>query len=79
MPQIGKSSKKRGVKMTVTIGLGWWLAPLTVTFESFALAWWFSRPSNGNGDIVGAMVAVIFFSWAVILALVAWLIWSVLT
>jgi lipopolysaccharide export LptBFGC system permease protein LptF len=64
--------------MTVTIGLGWWLAPFTVTIAAFALAWWFSRPSNGYGQIVGAMVAVIFFSWAVIVALLAWLIWAIL-
>ena len=69
--------------MTITIGLGWWLAPLSVTIAAFALAWYLTdRPSRASGhcrDLVGALFAVLLFGSAVIVALLAWLIWAVLT
>jgi hypothetical protein len=65
--------------MTFSITLGWWLVPVIVTVGAFvAYAWWESvqKPSGGDygriGDAVGGLIV---FGGALILALVAWLIY----
>ena len=68
--------------MTITIGLGWWLAPLGVTIVAVFLAWVLDRPSGPStavGSIVDALQSAVLFGAAIIVSLLAWLIWVVLT
>ena len=68
--------------MTITIGLGWWLAPLGVTIVAFSWAWFLDRPGKSStavGNIVDALQSMFMFGAAIIVSLLAWLIWAVLT
>lgn len=68
--------------MTLSVTLGWWLAPSLVTAASFAAAWWkcVRAPDSGGGYFpMGAMMAVFLFPLAAIASLVAWLIWALVT
>ena len=64
--------------MTFSITLGWWLVPAIVTvcaFGAFALWEADQKPAGDYGRIGAAMVALIMFGGAVVVALVAWLIY----
>jgi len=61
----------------MTITIGWWAVPLAITVISFVLAGSYSPRSSGYGygDITGAF----FVLGAIIVSLIAWLIWAVAT
>lgn len=68
--------------MNITIGFGWWLAPMFVT--GAALGWYLARrPRQDAGGYYGsagtALARLIYFTPALVISLVAWLIWAVLT
>lgn len=63
--------------MTYTIDLGWWLAPLAVTVLAFGWASFMHRPSP-NPSYGDGVVGVFFFGAALIVSLVAWLVWAAL-
>lgn len=69
--------------MTVTLTLGWWIVPLAITVGS--LAWAIpmrqsERPDgsmfSGLGYAIGGTLRV---AGAIIVSLVAWLVWSLVT
>lgn len=67
--------------MTITIDFGWWLFPLAVTFAACTAAYFSSptrRPPTGYGNIGDGIVAMFLWGPAVIVSLIAWLIWAVL-
>jgi hypothetical protein len=64
--------------MDLTITIGWWLVPLVATAVACACAYWQSRP-NGRPTLGDGIVSLIMWGGAVILSLLAWLIWAVLT
>jgi hypothetical protein len=68
--------------MTITISLGWWLAPALIT--ALAVAWALAprdaeRPTGGMlgdfGQVLGLLIRV---PTACAVALAAWLIWSLM-
>lgn len=67
--------------MNVTITLGTWVFPLAFTITSFVVAWWkgVNRPTGygGYARIGNALVDAFYWVPAVVLSLVAWLIWAV--
>lgn len=68
--------------MDVTITLGWWLAPAAVTISAFAgmALWDRSQPrSSGYGAVTDGLLALIAYGAALIVSLVAWLFWAILT
>jgi len=60
--------------MTFTIAFGWWILPLTITIGSFVLATLCSR-SISRVDFYG-IVALVYNTLAIIVSLIAWLIWA---
>lgn len=68
--------------MTFTIGLGWWIAPALVTVLALGWALFMSRDEGSHGDyasIGNAFVALVIYGAALIVSLIAWLVWAVLT
>lgn len=64
--------------MTFTIEIGWFLAPLAITIVAFVWAGIATPPNDGN--YFGNAVAGLFtYGAALIVSLIAWLIWAVLT
>ena len=61
----------------ITITLGWWLLPLTITIGSFVLAI-IKAPQDRNGDwdFFTPFIAAIYLGYALIVSLIAWLVWS---
>lgn len=70
--------------MTLTLAHGWWLAPATFTV-AMLLAWRLfgarMQPSRGNmfPDAGGALLELCGYLVALLLSVIAWLIWAVLT
>lgn len=67
--------------MTISLSLGWWLAPLAVTIIAFAwhfLLWANQPPPSGYGAIGDGIAATASFLLALVVSLVAWLIWAVI-
>lgn len=66
--------------MDVTIPVGWWLIPLTITVASFAWAIPMranERPTGHMFDGLGYAIGGGFrLAAALILSLLAWLVWS---
>ena len=60
--------------MTFSITLGWWVLPLIVTIASSTWALW-DRPSERGGFIPSPM-PLIRLAGALIVSLIAWLIWA---
>lgn len=65
--------------MTLTIEWGWWLAPLAVTILAFGRAYWVDRGNSGGGYSFGAIASAFVYGAALIVSLIAWLAWAVLT
>lgn len=66
--------------MTFTIEIGWWLAPLTITIAAFVCARIATPPSHAGYYGYGNAIAGLFtYGAALIVSLIAWLIWAVLT
>jgi hypothetical protein len=63
--------------MTITIGLGWWLAPAFITIALFvAVAWWSAAELQANDRFgIGALFSLIGYTFAALLSIIAWLIW----
>lgn len=67
--------------MSVTLYLGWWLAPLAVTVAAFVAAKFYTRDnpySGGYANAGAAAIDLIVFGLALIVSLVAWLVWALL-
>ncbi|MBB3313649.1 putative membrane protein [Rhizobium sp. BK196] len=68
--------------MTVTISLGWWILPMAITLIAFIVAGGMCRTEGGHGDyasIGNAVVGLVVLGAALIVSLIAWLIWAILT
>lgn len=68
--------------MTVYVPLAWWLLPLGVTVAAFGWQWWLhkdERSGSDYGHIGLAMRQAVTFLGAMVVSLVAWLVWAVLT
>ena len=63
--------------MSITITIGWWFVPLLVTFAAFYFAG--SRLDDGGGDYHFPVDIFIYGPLAIIVSIVAWLIWAVFT
>lgn len=64
--------------MSVTLTFGWWLLPLVITVLAISFALFLSQRKGGQDDLAGGIVSLIFFCFATIISLLAWLIWAVL-
>jgi hypothetical protein len=67
------------MSMAITLTLGWWVLPLAVTIGAFAWASWGSRESGSGGGYGVDPTPVLVLGLVLIVSLVAWLIWAVLT
>jgi hypothetical protein len=66
--------------MAMTVTLGWWFLPVTITFAAFSVAAYMCRDEGSHGDyaaIGNAMVALVVYGAALIVSLMAWLVWAV--
>lgn len=63
--------------MNITITFGSWLLPLTITCAAFFAAWAVTEP-HARG-MMGGLDGIIFGALSLIVSLIAWLIWAVLT
>jgi hypothetical protein len=59
----------------MTISLGWWLIPTVITIILLAVTLYPSRQTGFGDAIIGAFE----FLAALIVILISWLIWSLLT
>lgn len=67
--------------MNLTIEISWWIIPAVATLTALSWAWLQTR-KYGDGpalDIVGPVVLLLYYGLAVIVSLIAWLAWAVLT
>lgn len=70
--------------MSFTVFLGWWLAPAIFTVAIF-LAWRLfgvrMQPSQGSmfPDAVGALMEMGGYLVALLLSVIAWLVWALLS
>lgn len=64
--------------MTINIALGWWVIPAAVTAIALLIAAWRSDRSysHGLGAVGQAMANAFIFLIAIVISLIAWLIWS---
>lgn len=67
--------------MTFTISYGWWIAPAVVTASLCVVCWLKAprmQPQNGSmfPDLGGALMNGLCWAAAIIVSLVAWLIWA---
>lgn len=61
----------------MTITLGWWAVPLAITTIAFLAS--FMADAGGRGGYLSGLDTLIFNALALIVSLIAWLIWAVLT
>lgn len=65
----------------MTIEFGWWLLPLSVTFAAFVWQWRVHKDERPAGDyaVIGAAFGrLITFMAAVVVSLIAWLVYAIL-
>lgn len=65
--------------MTFQLHLGWWLLPFAVTIAAFVWRYWVHKddqPSYGYGRIGAGLGELLTLAAALIVSLVAWLIWA---
>lgn len=67
--------------MDLTITFGWWLVPFGVTMVALAWGFWADSPDTYILNAHYEREVVWFMIWAppIIVSLVAWLVWAVLT
>lgn len=69
--------------MTFTISFGWWLLPLAVTIIAFSICWWVEGYDRRRGyysrSPMEGIVSLVVWSPGIIVSLIAWLIWALLT
>lgn len=65
--------------MSVTIEFGWWLIPTAVTLMSFGMGHWYAiePASTPMGAALDGFLRLVFYGMALIVSLIAWLIWAV--
>lgn len=66
--------------MEFTLTLGWWLAPFAVTLIAFGWFWiWAANdpPSSGYGNIGRGLGQALFLLAAIVVSLVAWLVYFI--
>jgi hypothetical protein len=61
----------------MTITLGWWAIPLAITIIAFLAS--FMADTRSSSGYLSGIDTLIFNALALIVSLIAWLIWSVLT
>lgn len=61
----------------MVIHLGWWLLPMAITCAAFIASWAATEP-NQRGMMAG-LDGLFFGGLALIVSLIAWLVWAVLT
>lgn len=67
--------------MSITIGIGWWIAPTVVTIIAFVFAGYMGRDEGSHGDyaaIGNAFVGLVIYGAATIVSLIAWLLWALI-
>jgi len=62
--------------MSITLTLGWWILPSAITIAAFFAAWCVIDPNQR--ELTRGLDAVLFGGLALIVSLIAWLVWSVL-
>lgn len=67
--------------MTFSIFIGWWILPLTITIAAFSWSTWQQdrSPAYDYGRIGQGIGNAVLHGLALIVSLIAWLIWAVLT
>src|SRR3546814_513129 len=68
-----------GKVMVITISLGWWIVPATITLATVIFALWPGKAPHGFGNLGDDYVAFALFIMGIIVSLSAWLIWSLLS
>lgn len=68
--------------MSITIELGWWLAPFAFTVASFLFAVAINRNGQSDGGwsagLDGMFSLMTYLLMCVVPSLIAWLVWSIL-
>lgn len=64
--------------MTINIAFGWWVIPAAITLIALIFATWRSDRSysRGLGAVGQAMANAFILLIAIVISLIAWLIWS---
>ncbi|TIW11279.1 MAG: hypothetical protein E5V66_14030 [Mesorhizobium sp.] len=65
--------------MTISIALGWWLAPAFITVVAFMAARLLGprmRSNGGIGEVVVGLMELLCYGAAAVVSLLAWLIWA---
>jgi hypothetical protein len=62
--------------MSMTIELGWWIVPLTLTVVAFGLAFLLMRHEPGVSLAINRVINGFFLALAFIAALAGWLAWA---
>lgn len=64
--------------MTLTISIGWWIAPMVVTLICFGWATFVGMTDEPDQYGVGSIIALGFYMAVAVVSLLAWLIWALL-
>ena len=65
----------------MTIEIGYWVIPLVITFVSFVVASMCAKEPSSHGyfpDFGAALLNIIRLAIALIVSLVAWLLWAII-
>jgi len=62
--------------MTIHITFGWWLLPFIITFAAFTAAYLTMR-NDPEARMGGPVIWALFNGAAMIVSLIAWLVWSI--
>ena len=76
-----RASKEEAV-MHLDIHFGWWVLPTLITMAAFVFAAWKTRDDGDHGDyaaIGNVVVGAFVYGAAIILSLLVWLIWAIVT
>lgn len=60
----------------MSIAIGWWAIPAFVTIAALYVAFREQPASSGNDYGAGAVIGAMFIMLALIVSLIAWLIWA---
>jgi len=63
--------------MDFTLTIGWWAIPAFITIAALYGAFREQPAPSGNDYGAGAVIGLIFVMGAVIVSLVAWLVWAI--
>jgi hypothetical protein len=65
--------------MSFALTLGSWIVPLLVTIAAAAWAVWVTKDNEPGAYGAGAILDLFAWAGALILSLIAWLIWAIVT